>query len=191
MWVGPQCALALSLTAGVCALPQVAPVPAERPAELIRGVNLGGLFVLEPWITPSLFEPWAAPSGSPVVDEWSYCAALGKSECYSRLAQHWSTWAQEADIATLAGLGINTLRIPIGYWALAPDPSEPYVQGQIPYIEQVLEWAFGYGMRVVLDLHGAPGSQNGFDNSGRRGDIAWTKRAGDMQRTLGALAELA
>jgi len=24
--------------------------------DVIRGVNLGGLFLLEPWITPSIFE---------------------------------------------------------------------------------------------------------------------------------------
>ncbi|KAJ2716482.1 hypothetical protein H4R19_000621 [Coemansia spiralis] len=188
---GLLCALALSHATGICARPQAGLAAPDPPVEPIRGVNLGGLFVLEPWITPSLFEPWAAQLGSPVVDEWTYCAALGKVECGTRLARHWSTWAQEADVATLASLGINTLRIPIGYWALAPDASEPYVQGQIPYLEQVLGWAAGYGMRVVLDLHGAPGSQNGFDNSGRRGNIGWTKHAGDLPRTLDALAELA
>lgn len=28
-------------------------------------------------------------------------------------------------------------------------------------------------MRVLMDLHGAPASQNGFDNSGERGDPNW------------------
>ena len=28
-------------------------------------------------------------------------------------------------------------------------------------------------LKVLLDLHGAPGSQNGFDNSGKRGPIEW------------------
>ena len=27
------------------------------------------------------------------------------------------------------------------------------------------------GLKVLIDLHTAPGSQNGFDNSGRAGDI--------------------
>ncbi len=34
-------------------------------------------------------------------------------------------------------------------------------------------WANEIGLKILLDLHGAPGSQNGFDNSGRRGDILW------------------
>ncbi|KAJ2465557.1 hypothetical protein GGI02_004657 [Coemansia sp. RSA 2322] len=157
----------------------------------VRGVNLGGLFVLEPWITPSLFAEWEGSPQSPVVDEWTYCAVLGKPECLRRLHRHWATWVQESDISTLASMHINTLRLPVGYWALAPDPSEPFVQGQVPYLRQILNWAAVYNMRVILDLHGVPGSQNGFDNSGRRGDIGWTKGATDVQRSLDSLAMLA
>lgn len=29
------------------------------------------------------------------------------------------------------------------------------------------------GISAILDLHGAPGSQNGFDNSGQAGYIGW------------------
>ncbi|KAJ2162510.1 hypothetical protein GGF46_000641 [Coemansia sp. RSA 552] len=186
-------AWALSMAACIASVPGVAasPLKTRQPTNLIRGVNLGGLFVLEPWITPSLFDEWVSVTNSTVVDEWNYCAALGKQECQRRLHTHWGTWVQESDISTLAGLGINTLRIPIGYWALAPDHTDPYVQGQIPYLEQILGWASKYSLRVMLDLHGSPGSQNGFDNSGRRGDINWTKRPNDLRQTLDALAALA
>ncbi|KAJ1964344.1 hypothetical protein GGI12_001489 [Dipsacomyces acuminosporus] len=158
---------------------------------VIRGVNLGGLFVLEPWITPSLFKEWEDTPNSPVVDEWTYCKTLGKHTCAERLKGHWSSWVKEEDIRTLAAMNINTLRIPIGYWALADSDSEPYVQGQVGYLKRVLRWATAYNLRVMLDLHGAPGSQNGFDNSGKRGDISWSKNANDIDRTLAALAGLA
>lgn len=36
-------------------------------------------------------------------------------------------------------------------------------------------WANNYGIKALIDLHGAPRSQNGFDNSGRRGPIGWTQ----------------
>ncbi|KAJ2801034.1 hypothetical protein H4R20_003833 [Coemansia guatemalensis] len=193
MSVKQFCTVALALAATLLCVPDTAAAPAKvcRSVEPIRGVNLGGLFVLEPWITPSLFEQWATSPNSTVVDEWNYCAVLGKQECQARLNRHWGSFVQEADISILASQHINTLRIPVGYWALAPDHSEPYVQGQIPYLKQILDWASKYGMRTILDLHGAPGSQNGFDNSGLRGDINWTKRPGDIQRALDSLAVLA
>jgi glucan 1,3-beta-glucosidase len=28
---------------------------------------------------------------------------------------------------------------------------------------------------VLIDLHGAPGSQNGFDNSGRKGEVGFLR----------------
>lgn len=34
-----------------------------------------------------------------------------------------------------------------------------------------LEWARKYGLRVELDLHTVPGSQNGLNHSGRLGSI--------------------
>lgn len=36
---------------------------------------------------------------------------------------------------------------------------------------------------MIIDLHGAPGSQNGFDNSGQRGSANWGYNQGDVQRT--------
>ncbi|KAJ1823011.1 hypothetical protein LPJ56_000369 [Coemansia sp. RSA 2599] len=163
----------------------------QQAPEVVRGVNIGGFLVLEPWIRPSLFREWNHATSNVPVDEWSFCAVLGKQECSRRLRQHWEEWVQESDIQTLSSMHINTLRIPIGYWALVPSKNEPYVQGQIPYLRRVLEWAKKYAMRVILDLHGVPGSQNGFDNSGRRGDVKWTKDPTDIPRTLDALGVLA
>ncbi|KAJ2030793.1 hypothetical protein IWW57_001011, partial [Coemansia sp. S610] len=130
-------------------------------------------------------------SNAHVVDEWTYCATLRKSECTSRLKQHWSTWVTESDISTLAKLGLNHIRIPIGYWAFTVKDGEPYVQGQIPYLKQVLEWARKYKLNAVLDLHGVPGSQNGFDNSGKLGEIGWQRAQENIDRSIQALIGLA
>ena len=46
--------------------------------------------------------------------------------------------------------------------------NDPYVQGAAPYLDKAIGWARQTGLKVYIDLHGAPGSQNGFDNSGQR-----------------------
>jgi aryl-phospho-beta-D-glucosidase BglC (GH1 family) len=78
---------------------------------------------------------------------------------------------------------LNHVRIPIGYWAFDVSDGEPYVQGQLPYLDKAIGWAETYGLKVIVDLHGkqlptsfyqpssmyllyvmytgAPGSQNG------------------------------
>ena len=74
---------------------------------------------------------------------------------------------------SLSAAGLNHVRIPIGFWAYDVSGGEPYIQGQAAYLDQAIGWARDNGLMVILDLHGAPGSQNGFDNSGRRGSEQW------------------
>ena len=114
---------------------------------------------------------------------------LGKSEMESRMQEHWSTWITADDFSQMASTGLNFVRIPIGYWSVTPLPGDPYVQGAYAYLGKALGWASDNGIMVMIDLHGAPGSQNGFDNSGRRGPIDWTQ--GDtVDQTLNALKKI-
>ena len=150
----------------------------------IRGVNIGGWLVLEPYITPSLFQQWAP--GTEPVDEWHYTQYLGKEVAADRLETHWKTFYTEDDFKKIASLGLNTVRIPIGYWAFHLVENDPYVQGQEAYLDQALEWARKHGLYAWVDLHGAPGSQNGFDNSGLRDSYDFQK-GDNVQITLDVL----
>ena len=158
----------------------------------IRGVNLGGWLVLEKWIKPSLFSEWDAFDKKAPKDQWTYCETLGKTECKKRLEQHWDSWVTESTISDLADAGITHVRIPIGHWItcdVADD--EPYVCGEWSYLKRVAEWCQKYDVLVWLDLHTAPGSQNGFDNSGRTGDALWDKSMANVNRTLRVVDEIA
>lgn len=135
----------------------------------IQGVNLGGWLLLEPYITPSLFE--AFEPGEIPVDDYHYQKVLGKEEAKRRLDSHYDSWYQEADFQQMAAAGINTVRIPIGYWAYGLLPDDPYIQGQDFYLERAIGWARKNGINVLVDLHGAPGSQNGGTSSGLRGNF--------------------
>jgi glucan 1,3-beta-glucosidase len=108
--------------------------------------------VLEPWITPSIFAQWA--NGGGVVDEYTYCQVLGKAECASRLNNHWNTWITLEDFQEIRADGLNHVRIPVGYWALNPLVGDPYVQGQLQYLDRAIVWARQTGLKVMLDLHG-------------------------------------
>jgi glucan 1,3-beta-glucosidase len=62
------------------------------------------------------------------------------------------------------------VRIPIGYWAYL-DIGDPYTSGAAPYLDKAVGWARDTGLKVIIDLHAAPKSQNGFDHSGHKS--AW------------------
>ncbi|KAG0679951.1 exo-1,3-beta-glucanase [Pichia californica] len=141
----------------------------------VNGVNLGGWLVTEPFITPSLYEG-ASPDGTETetpIDEYNFCKVLGPYEAHQRLKEHWDTFITEADIAKIKSYGFNAVRLPIGYWAFARLSDDPYVFGQEEYLVKAIQWCRSYGLKLWIDLHGIPGSQNGFDNSGRRDVFEW------------------
>jgi glucan 1,3-beta-glucosidase len=149
----------------------------------IRGVSLGGWLLLEPFITPQIF---LDTKDDNVIDEYTYGLKYGSAGAAARLKSHWwvfpavgdkkyllkyaslrlynrDTFITETDIATIKSYGLNHVRIPIGYWSLNKLPSEPYAVGAYPYFKKAVGWCQKYGLKVIIDLHGAPGSQNGFD----------------------------
>ncbi|RKP08972.1 glycoside hydrolase superfamily, partial [Thamnocephalis sphaerospora] len=137
----------------------------------VRGVNLGGWLLLEPFIKPSMFEQF--PQNEHVIDEWTFCKSLGQDECRKQLRRHYETFVTEDDISKIADLGLDHVRIPVGYWALDIQDDEPYVQDSWEFLLRGVEWARKHGLRVMLELHSAPGSQNGWNHSGREGIVGW------------------
>jgi glucan 1,3-beta-glucosidase len=143
----------------------------------IRGVNLGGWLVLEKWMTPALFE------GTSAKDETDYSAAI-TPVLYERLIRHHATFITRDDIAWIASHGINTLRLPVPHWLFGDVP--PYVRCDTD-VRCLLDWASEFRLDVMIDLHCAPGCQNGFDNGGITGVIDWPKDPLNIQRTLDVL----
>jgi len=150
-------------------------------------VNIGGWLVLEPWITPSIFQSLDQSLG--VVDEYTLTQQLGTEAAYNILKPHWDSWVTFADFQKIADSGFNTVRIPIGYWAYANplESGEDFTPGAAPYIDAAIDWARGTGLKIWIDLHGAPGSQNGFDNSGQKKATPGWQQGDSVAQTLAVL----
>lgn len=97
-----------------------------------------------------------------------------------RLQDLFDSYIPECDFAELASYGLNTIRLPVGYWIIGgkyPDvpmlpPFDRYKDAYVNAenaVHKVFQLAEKYGLGVLLDLHGAPGSQNGADHSGVSG----------------------
>ncbi|SMQ46023.1 unnamed protein product [Zymoseptoria tritici ST99CH_3D7] len=138
----------------------------------IRGMNVGGWLNLEPFITPSFFDGYTSRDG--VVDEYTLTTKMGPITAKQTLEKHYSSWIQESTFKEIQAAGFDHVRIPFGYWAVTTYDGDPYVPKVAwRYMLRGIEWARKYGLRINLDLHGAPGSQNGWNHSGRQGAIGW------------------
>ena len=165
----------------------------------IRGMNIGGWLSLEPFITPSLFNTTSPNSNTtfqpPFPDEWTLSSALGLSAANALLDKHYSQFADADTFAAIRAAGFDHVRIPFPYWAVQTFPGDPYVPHTVwRYLLRGIEYARENGLRVDLDLHSAPGSQNGWNHSGKEGPIGWlngTNGELNAQRTLEIHSRLA
>ncbi|TFY56994.1 hypothetical protein EVG20_g8716, partial [Dentipellis fragilis] len=135
-----------------------------------RGVNLGSWFVLERWIADTPYRFAVAPGQS---DHDVARGSYGKQV----LEKHWDQWISESDWEWIAQRGINTVRIPIGFYHLCSvDPSVldgtdfaglgNVFEGAWGRITNAIATAHRYGIGVLIDLHAAPGKQNADAHSG-------------------------
>jgi len=67
----------------------------------------------------------------------------------------------------MANHGLNTVRVPFGYWITHPEP--PFVGGAFKYLVKLFKWCEKHRISVILDFHGLKGSQNGKFTSGNCG----------------------
>lgn len=155
-------------------------------SQKVRGVNIGGWLLAEPFIKPSLFD---STGDDRVVDEYTMGQYVG--DACSRLESHWQSWITYDDFQQIRDAGLNHVRIPIGYWAI-DDKHASYCKGsQVDRLADAVGWAQSLGIKVLIDLHGAPFSQNGFDNSGHRGTVGWFNQQDYATRAKNAISALA
>jgi aryl-phospho-beta-D-glucosidase BglC (GH1 family) len=137
--------------------------------------------VLEPFITPAIYQKY--PNA---IDEWTLhtlMAADPASGGLNQLDGHYNTFIvrstifhsftrslsrfsrlqTEEDFAQIAGAGLNWVRLPIAFWAIDTWAGEPFLpKVSWKYALKAFDWARKYGIRIMLDIHTAPGSQNGY-----------------------------
>lgn len=147
----------------------------------IKGVNLGNWLVLEKWMSPALFE------GTSAEDEYYLPRQLPKDIYASRIHIHRSEYITERDFAQIRAFGMNMVRIPVPYFIFGNCP--PFI-GCISELDKAFNWADRYGLKVLIDLHTVPGSQNGFDNGGLSGVCKWAQQPESVEFTLQVLEKL-
>jgi endoglucanase len=131
---------------------------------VLRGINLGGAFEIEPWMSAlNLSSP---VSGYPQIqDEASLWAVLSQrfgATQMQQLQQTWrSSWLTPADIGNVAALGGNVVRIPFFYQLLQSDsnPGQLTPSG-LALLDALVDACAKAGVYAILDLHGAPGGQS-------------------------------
>ncbi len=148
----------------------------------VKGVNFGNWLVLEKWMSPALF------AGTDAEDEYYLPRKLPREVYEARIRMHRAEFISERDFVTVKAMGLDTVRIPVPYFIFGD--REPFI-GCVEELDHAFAWAEKYGLQILIDLHTAPGSQNGFDNGGLSGVCKWAQQPQEVEFVLTVLERLA
>ena len=129
----------------------------------LRGTNIGNLFVQESWMSST------NARDQKTINE-NLESRFGRDYKNTLIERYESSYLTSDDIAKFKELGMSVIRVPFTYMNLY----EKNNQGQWKLKTNAwnrLDWIINQcseaGIYVILDLHGAFGSQNGQDHSGQ------------------------
>jgi glucan 1,3-beta-glucosidase len=112
--------------------------------------------------------------------EWQAANEM-ESSAEEKFNGHRDTFLQEQDWVYLRDSGANAIRLTVGWWVVdrqpvprAPAQTWPFNFNGTRYLDWAFEMAKKYKVRIFLSIHGAPGSQSGWGNTGTQsGLIEW------------------
>lgn len=151
----------------------------------LKGINAGQILLQEGWMSPFALEPLKNEDGSFVKDgdgniqypeftEEEFRTALINNPNLKEypledlLKLYWDCFFTEEDFRIIKeDLGFNTIRLPFYYLNILNEDLTPKSEAEaFAYLDWFVENAAKNELYVVLDLHGAPGSQSGYEHSG-------------------------
>lgn len=140
---------------------------------IMRGINAGGLFVTEHWMTG--FNK-SNPKNDYLSLSRTFISRFGEEDTKRLWQTYRQNWWSDADFENCAEMGINVIRLPFTYmnvdFAAITDLENAGQSYDFSALDEFVEAAAEHGIYTILDLHGAYGSQNGQDHSGQIFDTA-------------------
>lgn len=128
---------------------------------LIKGMSFGN------WLLPEGYMFKFTVQRSPRQIEEVVEYLVGPEEAARFWKDFRDVYIREEDIAFLKSAGFTTVRIPL-HWKFFLDPADPSrvdPDGEgWGLVDRVIGWAKAHGIKVILDIHAAPGGQTGVNH---------------------------
>ena len=148
----------------------------------LRGLNLGGWFIMEKWMCP-------LDSGS-LPDTYSAITNLdsrfGVATEQSLIHTYQTNWITTGDLNNITNAGFNCVRMPV-WWGNFYSITNTTASGWRPDAFAVLDWLVtncaSRGIYVVIDMHGVVGGQSTSDDTGWENQNQYWTSSTDQSET--------
>src|SRR6202789_870514 len=188
-----SCVLTLLLT--ICALTQPAQaslsmlhtsgreiVNASGTTIQLKGVNLGGWFIMEKWMCP--LDSGSLPDTYSVIQELDN--RFGVTEEQALIRGYQQNWITTTDLANIKAAGFNTVRVPV-WWGMFYSLNNISNSGWRSDAFTELDWlvnaAASEGLYVIIDMHGVVGGQSTSGDTGQQNNNSYWTNGNDQGNT--------
>lgn len=135
----------------------------------IQGTNLGN------WLNPEGYMFGFRKCNSPRMINDAFCQMIGPDATAKFWKQFKDNYITEADIKFIASTGANTVRLPFHYKLFT---DEDYMgldaaQDGFQRIDSLVSWCRNADLKLILDMHDAPGGQTGDNIDDSWGGYPW------------------
>lgn len=140
----------------------------------LKGLNLGGWFVMEPWMCPA--DSGGLPDTYSIITKLDSRFGVATEQALIRTYQ--TNWIMTADLDNITNAGFNCVRVPVwwgNFYSITNTTSAGWRSDAFAELDWVVTNCASRGIYVVIDMHGVVGGQSTSDDTGEEDqDTYWT-----------------
>ncbi len=148
----------------------------------LRGVNLGGWFIMEKWMSPLTSD--SEPDTYTVMQTLDN--RFGVSEEESLMKTYQQSWITTQDLDNIAAMGFNVIRVPVWYgqfYYLNNISNSGWRPDAFNELDWVVQQAAQRGIYTIIDMHGVVGGQSTSDDTGYANQNQYWSNSNDQGNT--------
>jgi len=156
----------------------------------LKGLNLGGWFIMEKWMCP--LDSGSLPDTYSVITNLD--SRFGVATEQALIHAYQTNWITTDDLNNIANAGYNCVRMPV-WWGNFYSITNTTGSGWRPDAFAVLDWLVtncaARGIYVVIDMHGVVGGQTVSDDTGWQNQNQYWTNSLDQSQTAYMWSQIA
>jgi len=148
----------------------------------LKGVNLGGWFIMEKWMCP--LDSGSLPDTYSVIQELDN--RFGIAEEQSLIKTYQQNWITTTDLDNIKNGGYNAVRVPVWWGQFYPInnvSNSGFRSDAFDVLDTLVSNAASRGLYVIIDMHGVVGGQSTSDDTGQQNQNQYWTNSNDQGNT--------
>lgn len=148
----------------------------------LKGVNLGGYMVMEPWMCPC--DSGGLPDTYSIISELD--SRFGVATEQALIRDYQQDWITTQDFANIKAAGFNAVRVPVwwgNFYPINNVSNSGWRSDAFTQLDWIVNAAAAQGIYVIIDMHGVVGGQSTSDDTGQQNQNQFWTNDNDQGNT--------